>query len=82
MSYANDGKCHNAEPGTYNHECGKPALWIGANVRTGHTSGFCDKCKRNGTEARSYDTWRKVCPAVEHDDTNAECICSRSLRIS
>ena len=22
-SYATDGKCHNAEPGTYGHECGK-----------------------------------------------------------
>ena len=30
-SYATDGKCHNAEPGTYGHECGKPAAWIGTN---------------------------------------------------
>jgi long-chain acyl-CoA synthetase len=29
MTYANDKKCHNAEPGTFNHECGKPAVWIG-----------------------------------------------------
>lgn len=24
-----DGRCHNTEPGTYGHECGQPATWIG-----------------------------------------------------
>ena len=39
MSYASDGICHNAEPGTYGHECGKPAIWIGI-TKTGFRSGF------------------------------------------
>jgi hypothetical protein len=28
-TYATDGRCHNSEPGTFNHECGKPATFIG-----------------------------------------------------
>ena len=27
--YATDGLCHNANRGTYGHECGKPAEWLG-----------------------------------------------------
>jgi hypothetical protein len=49
--YATDGKCHNAQPGTYGHECGKPALWIGTNSN-GFSSGFCDACAKHGYEAR------------------------------
>jgi hypothetical protein len=49
-------KCSNAEPGTYNHECSKPAQWIGTNSH-GHRAGFCDQCKRTGTEARNYSQW-------------------------
>ena len=37
---AKDGRCHNAEPGSFNHECGKPATWI-ASKATGFRSGFC-----------------------------------------
>ncbi len=63
MSYATDGKCHNAEPGTYGHECGKPAKWIGESY-TGFRSGFCDECRKNGHEARSIIHWEayKECP--------------------
>jgi hypothetical protein len=56
MSYATDGRCHNAEPGTFGHECGKPAVWIGETA-TGFRSGYCDSCKRDGTEARSVVRW-------------------------
>jgi hypothetical protein len=48
-TYAIDGVCHNAEPGTFNHECGKPATFIGTRA-DGFTSGFCDACKANGWE--------------------------------
>ncbi|ACM33608.1 MULTISPECIES: hypothetical protein [Pseudomonadota] len=58
-SYATDGKCHNAEAGTYGHECGKPAAWIGTNHR-GFSSGFCDDCKRHGYEARDVVAWHHV----------------------
>ena len=58
MSYATDGKCHNAQPGPYGHECGKPATWIGA-TRAGFRSGFCDECKRNGYEALDVVAWER-----------------------
>jgi hypothetical protein len=58
LNYANDGKCHNAEPGTYGHECGKPAEWLGV-TRTGFASGFCDACKRHGYESRDVHDWSR-----------------------
>lgn len=61
MNYATDGKCHNAEPGTYGHECGKPAAWIGA-ARSGFRSGFCEDCKRHGYESRDVATWERPAP--------------------
>ena len=57
MSYATDGKCHNAQPGTYGHECGKPAQWLGEKPN-GHRSGFCDHCKTHGHEAKQYGNWQ------------------------
>jgi len=59
MSYATDGKCHNAEPGTYGHECGKPATWIGTKSN-GYRSGFCDQCKEHGWEASGFVKWERV----------------------
>jgi hypothetical protein len=59
MTYATDGKCHNAEPGTYNHECGKPATWLGTK-NNGFTSGFCNECKQYGYEAKAYTTWTEI----------------------
>lgn len=59
MSYATDGKCHNAEPGTFGHECGKPAQWIGTKP-SGFRSGFCVACRARGFEARSVIKWEPV----------------------
>jgi hypothetical protein len=56
---ATDGRCHNAEPGTFNHECGKPATFIGTRS-DGFMTGFCDACKSNGWEASSYGHWGKI----------------------
>ena len=54
--YATDGKCHNAQIGTYGHECGRPATWLGIkNPRWG--SGFCDECKEFGHERHEYLIW-------------------------
>lgn len=58
-TYATDGKCHNSEPGTFGHECGKPATWLGSRP-DGWTSGYCDDCKVNGSEARNKTVWRKI----------------------
>src|SRR6266566_3686223 len=59
-SYATDGRCHNAEPGTYGHECGKPAVWLGTTA-SGFVSGYCDDCKRHGAEARGC-RWERIQP--------------------
>ncbi len=55
--YAIDGKCHNAEPGTYGHECGKPAVWVGEKVG-GFRCGYCAKCRSSGYEARGVVSWQ------------------------
>jgi len=57
-SYATDGRCHNANRGTYGHECGKPATWLSESA-SGFSSGFCDRCKKDGDEARGRTGWRK-----------------------
>jgi hypothetical protein len=58
-TYATDSRCHNAEPGTFNHECGKPATFIG--IRSdGFASGFCEACKSKGWEASRYTHWERI----------------------
>jgi hypothetical protein len=57
--------CHNAEPGTFGHECGKRATWEGDKPSTlspgkTYTTTFCDACKANGHEARTVHTWRRI----------------------
>jgi hypothetical protein len=58
-AYATDGRCHNSEGGSYNHECHKPATWLGTD-RNNFVSGFCDDCKRHGREARGMATWQRL----------------------
>ena len=58
MTYATDGKCHNSQPGTYGHECGKPARWIGTKA-SGFKSGFYSECKETGYEARPVIAWEQ-----------------------
>jgi len=60
--YATDGLCHNANHGTYGHECGRPAVWLGTTPR-GFSSGFCDRCKRDGDEAVGVVEWVRIVPA-------------------
>lgn len=64
-SYATDGICHNANRGTYGHECGKPAVWNADKPSslycgTPFTSSFCDRCKLTGDEAREFSNWRRI----------------------
>lgn len=64
-TYATDGKCHNSNVGTFNHECGKPATWLGTKDCASwpggtFTSGYCDRCKESGDEARTVKTWQRV----------------------
>jgi hypothetical protein len=48
-SFSGDGLCHNSEPGTYNHECGKPAAFIGTD-NNAFRMGFCEECAATGFE--------------------------------
>lgn len=51
--------CRNANPGTFNHECGKPAAWI-AVIDAGSRIPFCDHCRADGIEGRRYKRWEKA----------------------
>lgn len=57
--YGCDGLCHNAQIGTFGHECGKPATRIGTKAN-GWQSGFCDHCKEHGDERFGFITWESV----------------------
>ena len=52
-TYAGDGLCHNANSGSYGHECGKPAELIGTNSNAFRT-GFCAHCAKHGSESFAY----------------------------
>lgn len=56
---ATTNKCCNAEPGTFNHECGKPATWIGIKP-SGFRAAFCDFCKDHGWEATGFTSWERL----------------------
>jgi hypothetical protein len=56
-SYAGDGRCHNSEPGTFGHECGKPAEYVGTNSN-GFRTGFCAKCATEGFERHAFKLQR------------------------
>lgn len=49
--------CTNSNRGTFNHECGKPACWIGTHA-DGHQQYFCLDCQKGGDEARGVKTWQ------------------------
>jgi hypothetical protein len=55
-------RCVNAEPGTFGHECGKPATFIGTNAASPTQACFCTDCKERGDEARSFGDWRELEP--------------------
>ena len=52
-------RCSNSEPGTFNHECGKPAKWAGTHP-SGHVQHFCDKCRADGWEAKPVIAWETL----------------------
>ena len=53
-------RCTNAQPGTYNHECGQAAKWEGTHDTNGCIQHFCDEHKRDGWEARNITKWRRL----------------------
>ena len=55
----NGARCVNAQPGSFGHECGKPAKWIGTKP-SGFTACYCNECKAAGYEARNVETWKAI----------------------
>ena len=53
-------RCVNAEPGTFGHECGQPAAFIGTKIATGAQASFCADCKELGHEARGFGEWHAI----------------------
>lgn len=51
--------CTNSEPGYFNHECGKPATYKGTH-QSGHMQYFCDRCSKEGHEAKNLVTLEPV----------------------
>ena len=52
--YPRHGSCSNANHGTFGHECGKPAVWLGTTP-TGFQSGRCARCRIDGDERFGFD---------------------------
>lgn len=59
MDDSGAARCVNAEPGTFDHECGKPATWIGTK-RSGFQACFCEQCKVTGWDAAGVTQWRRM----------------------
>ena len=56
-------RCVNAEPGSFGHECGAPAIFIGTCIEGGAQACFCAECKERGHDACGYDGWHRIDPA-------------------
>ena len=50
-------RCVNAEPGTFGHECGEPAAFVGIKAKSGFQAAFFVDCKVRGHEARRFGDW-------------------------
>ena len=70
-------RCTNAEPGSYSHECGDPAGFIGSKADGGQAC-FCFACKEHGTEARRFIRWQAL-PTVGQGVDWAETTAARAL---
>lgn len=70
-TYATDGLCHNSNPGTYGHECGKPAEWVATNGH-GFSMGFCGRCREHGRERLDFSQWRRTNGQASISGTGAD----------
>ena len=69
-------RCTNAEPGSYGHECGEPAGFIGSGADGGQ-SCFCSACKAHGAEARRYSDWQAL-PLMGQGESATEASTARA----
>ena len=73
-------RCTNAEPGSYGHECGEPAGFIGSNADGGQAC-FCSTYKAQGSEARRYTDWMAL-PTMGLADNAAEATMARAFIVA
>ena len=73
-------RCTNAEPGSYGHECGEPAGFIGSGADGGQ-SCFCSACRALGSEARRYSDWQAL-PVMGQGESAAEAITARAYIVT
>ena len=73
-------RCTNAEPGSYGHECGEQAGFIGSRADGGQ-SCFCSACKVHGSEARRYSHWQAL-PVMGKGDSAAEATAARAFIVT
>jgi hypothetical protein len=52
-------RCSNAQIGSFNHECGRPASFQGTHA-SGHKQWFCGECRTYGHEARGVKSWLPI----------------------
>lgn len=62
-------RCINAGPGTFSHECGAVARFVGTKA-DGFQATFCDAYKANGFEARGYVRWSPLAPLPHAADAS------------
>jgi hypothetical protein len=60
-------RCTNANHGTFGHECGKPARWVGVQ-RSGWHQAFCGHCRDHGDEARPCVSFHEIAAGDICDD--------------
>ena len=73
-------RCTNAEPGSYGHECGEPAGFIGSRADGGQAC-FCSACKERGLEARRYSDWQAL-PTMGPWEPRAEVTTARAFIVT
>ena len=70
-------KCRNAEPGTYNHECGKMATVTVTYRVNGSDIAYGDIFTKDGDEFTTY-----YCPQCWHSGTEAQRSKRLAIRVS
>ncbi len=73
-------RCTNAEAGSYGHECGDAAGFIGLSSDGGQAC-FCSACKEHGSEARRYSHWQAL-PTMGPGEPRAEVTTARALIVT
>lgn len=59
LNVPRDEACTNSQPGSFNAECGKRAVWIGTH-ESGHRQRFCERCKTHGAERMTVKRWELI----------------------